>query len=52
MVGQQLRRHTADPAGSAVEGKAPGQELASGDLVVFASVGVGMNANSMKYRMP
>ena len=29
-----------------------GHELVSGDLVVFASVGAGMNANSMVYRMP
>jgi 3-oxoacyl-[acyl-carrier-protein] synthase-3 len=35
-----------------VKGRLPGQELAAGDLVVFASVGAGMNANAMTYRMP
>jgi 3-oxoacyl-[acyl-carrier-protein] synthase-3 len=34
------------------KGKLPGQSLASGDLVVFASVGAGMNANAMMYRVP
>ena len=34
------------------KGKLPGQSLASGDLVVFASVGAGMNANAMTYRVP
>jgi 3-oxoacyl-[acyl-carrier-protein] synthase-3 len=29
-----------------------GHELSSGDLVVFASVGAGMNVNSLVYRMP
>jgi len=33
-------------------GKFEGQSLASGDLVVFASVGAGMNINSMVYRCP
>lgn len=30
----------------------PGHAVDSGDLVVFASVGAGMNANAMVYRMP
>ena len=29
-----------------------GTRLNSGDIVVFASVGAGMNINSMVYRMP
>jgi 3-oxoacyl-[acyl-carrier-protein] synthase-3 len=33
-------------------GKLAGQRLASGDLVVFASVGAGMNINSVAYRCP
>jgi 3-oxoacyl-[acyl-carrier-protein] synthase-3 len=33
-------------------GKLEGQRLASGDLVVFASVGAGMNINSVVYRCP
>ncbi len=33
-------------------GKLDGQRLASGDLVVFASVGAGMNINSVVYRCP
>jgi 3-oxoacyl-[acyl-carrier-protein] synthase-3 len=32
--------------------KLPDHRLAAGDLVVFASVGAGMNANSIVYRMP
>jgi 3-oxoacyl-[acyl-carrier-protein] synthase-3 len=35
-----------------LKGRLPGQTLARGDLVVFASVGAGMNVNSMMYRMP
>jgi 3-oxoacyl-[acyl-carrier-protein] synthase-3 len=34
------------------KGKLGDHHLASGDLVVFASVGAGMNINSMIYRMP
>jgi 3-oxoacyl-[acyl-carrier-protein] synthase-3 len=34
------------------KGKLDTHRLASGDLVVFASVGAGMNINSMIYRMP
>lgn len=33
-------------------GEMNGQSLASGDVVIFASVGAGMNANSMVYRIP
>jgi 3-oxoacyl-[acyl-carrier-protein] synthase-3 len=33
-------------------GKLEGHRLASGDLVVFASVGAGMNINSLVYRWP
>ena len=33
-------------------GQFEGQSLASGDLVVFASVGAGMNINSLVYRCP
>jgi 3-oxoacyl-[acyl-carrier-protein] synthase III len=33
-------------------GKLEGHHLASGDLVVFASVGAGMNINSLVYRCP
>jgi 3-oxoacyl-[acyl-carrier-protein] synthase-3 len=33
-------------------GKLEGQRLSSGDLVVFASVGAGMNVNSLVYRYP
>jgi len=32
--------------------KLGGHRLASGDIAVFASVGAGMNINSMVYRMP
>jgi 3-oxoacyl-[acyl-carrier-protein] synthase-3 len=32
--------------------KLPGQSLSPGDLVVFASVGAGMNINSLVYRFP
>lgn len=35
-----------------LKGKLPGQSLAKGDVVVFASVGAGMNANSVIYRVP
>jgi 3-oxoacyl-[acyl-carrier-protein] synthase-3 len=35
-----------------LKGRLPGQELVAGDLVVFASVGAGMSANAMTYRMP
>jgi 3-oxoacyl-[acyl-carrier-protein] synthase-3 len=35
-----------------LKGKLPGQALSGGDLVVFASVGAGMNANSVVNRMP
>ncbi len=34
------------------KGKMNGHGLHSGDIVVFASVGAGMNINSMVYRMP
>jgi 3-oxoacyl-[acyl-carrier-protein] synthase-3 len=33
-------------------GKLNNQRLRSGDITVFASVGAGMNVNSMVYRMP
>lgn len=33
-------------------GEMEGQGLSSGDVVIFASVGAGMNANSMVYRVP
>jgi len=32
--------------------KLDGHRLSCGDLVVFASVGAGMNINAMVYRMP
>lgn len=35
-----------------VKGELPGHEASSGDLLVFASVGAGMNVNAMAYRMP
>ena len=35
-----------------LKGRFPGQTLAAGDLVVFASVGAGMNANAVVYRTP
>jgi len=35
-----------------LRGKLDGHRLNSGDLVVFASVGAGMNVNSMIYKMP
>ena len=35
-----------------VKGQLEGQSLTSGDHVVFASVGAGMNINAMVYRMP
>ena len=35
-----------------VKGKLPEHALASGDLVVIASVGAGMNVNAMIYRVP
>ena len=34
------------------KGKLDNHKLHSGDIVVFASVGAGMNINSMVYRMP
>jgi len=33
-------------------GKLDNHKLNSGEIVVFASVGAGMNINSMVYRMP
>ena len=35
-----------------LKGKLDNHELKKGDIVVFASVGAGMNINSMVYRMP
>jgi 3-oxoacyl-[acyl-carrier-protein] synthase-3 len=35
-----------------LKGKLDNHELKKGDVVVFASVGAGMNMNSMAYRMP
>jgi 3-oxoacyl-[acyl-carrier-protein] synthase III len=35
-----------------LKGKLDGHRLNSGDIVVFASVGAGMNVNSMIYKMP
>ncbi|MCK6600395.1 MAG: 3-oxoacyl-ACP synthase III family protein [Bacteroidetes bacterium] len=35
-----------------MKGLFPDQDIASGDHVVFASVGAGMNVNSVAYRMP
>ncbi|MBN2419964.1 MAG: ketoacyl-ACP synthase III [Deltaproteobacteria bacterium] len=35
-----------------LKGKLEGHTLESGDVIVFASVGAGMNINSMVYRMP
>ena len=35
-----------------VRGRLEGQRLQSGDIVVFASVGAGMNINSLVYRWP
>jgi 3-oxoacyl-[acyl-carrier-protein] synthase-3 len=35
-----------------LEGKLEGQSIKSGDLVVFAAVGAGMNINSVVYRWP
>jgi 3-oxoacyl-[acyl-carrier-protein] synthase-3 len=35
-----------------LRGKLDGHRLNSGDIVVFASVGAGMNVNSMIYKMP
>ena len=35
-----------------LKGEMPGQSLATGDLVAFASVGAGMNANAVIYRVP
>jgi 3-oxoacyl-[acyl-carrier-protein] synthase-3 len=35
-----------------LRGKVENQRLQSGDLVVFASVGAGMNINALAYRMP
>lgn len=34
------------------KGKLEGHSLSSGDVIIFASVGAGMNINSMVYRMP
>jgi 3-oxoacyl-[acyl-carrier-protein] synthase-3 len=33
-------------------GNLDNHQLHSGDIVVFASVGAGMNVNSMVYKMP
>jgi len=35
-----------------LKGELDGHELNSGDIVVFASVGAGMNVNSVVYRWP
>ena len=35
-----------------LKGKLNGHRLTSGDIIVFASVGAGMNVNSLIYRMP
>jgi 3-oxoacyl-[acyl-carrier-protein] synthase-3 len=35
-----------------LRGKLDGHQLNTGDIVVFASVGAGMNINSMIYKMP
>nr|MCU0603836.1 ketoacyl-ACP synthase III [Desulfobacterales bacterium] len=35
-----------------LKGKLDGHRLHPGDIVVFASVGAGMNVNSMIYKMP
>jgi 3-oxoacyl-[acyl-carrier-protein] synthase-3 len=35
-----------------LKGKLEGQALASGNHVVFASVGAGMNINAVVYRCP
>ncbi|MDR1877262.1 MAG: ketoacyl-ACP synthase III [Flavobacteriaceae bacterium] len=35
-----------------VKGNFPNQTLSSGDLVIFASVGAGMNINAILYKMP
>jgi 3-oxoacyl-[acyl-carrier-protein] synthase-3 len=35
-----------------VRGQLDGHDLGSGDVVVFASVGAGMNINAMAYRVP
>jgi len=35
-----------------LKGKLDGHRIAPGDIVVFASVGAGMNVNSMIYKMP
>jgi len=35
-----------------LKGNLDGHEVESGDLLVFASVGAGMNVNAMAYRMP
>lgn len=35
-----------------VRGELPGHEIASGDVVVFASVGAGMHINAVVYRWP
>jgi 3-oxoacyl-[acyl-carrier-protein] synthase-3 len=34
-----------------LKGRLPGHSMSAGDLIVFASVGAGMNANAMVYRM-
>ena len=35
-----------------LKGKMNGHKISSGDNLVFASVGAGMNINSVIYRMP
>jgi 3-oxoacyl-[acyl-carrier-protein] synthase-3 len=35
-----------------LKGKLNGHQLAAGDIIVFASVGAGMNVNSLIYKMP
>jgi 3-oxoacyl-[acyl-carrier-protein] synthase III len=35
-----------------LKGKLDGHQLHSGDIIVFASVGAGMNVNSLVYKMP
>jgi 3-oxoacyl-[acyl-carrier-protein] synthase-3 len=35
-----------------IKGKLEGHQIASGDVVLFASVGAGMHINAVCYRLP
>ena len=52
VAGQQLGRHAADAPRPDHRGNLDGHTFASGDLLVFAAVGAGMNVNALVYLCP